>query len=95
MAYSGIHYSLFRGCPQGSCLGPLLWLIVADFLLKKYKTRFEDILSYADDFVVLAGANTRSDLENKMNSRIAWFAEITRELKLTISKTKCESMLFG
>lgn len=90
-----IWFALFKGCPQGSCLGPLLWLIVADYLLKKYKIKFEEILSYADDFVIFAGADTRAELERNMNDRIKWFAEISNELKLTISREKCMGMLFG
>lgn len=30
-------FRLSRGLPQGSCIGPLLWLIVADRILKIYK----------------------------------------------------------
>lgn len=88
-------FLLYRGCPQGSCLGPLLWLIVADYLLKKYRQRYGHIISYADDFVVLAGADTRRELEDNMNKQISWFEEICTELELTISSEKCVAMLFG
>lgn len=33
-------FDLFRGCPQRSCLGRFLWLVIADFLLKKYKQKY-------------------------------------------------------
>lgn len=88
-------FDLFRGCPQGSCLGPFLWLVIADFLLKQYKQRYQEIISYADDFVVLASGDTRSELERNMNERINWFHEICQTLELTISKTKCVGILFG
>lgn len=93
--YGIIWFVLYRGCPQGSCLGPLLWLIVADFLIKKYRTKYQEIISYADDFTIFAGADTRRELEIQMNARIAWFKEICDELSLKISGEKCVSMLFG
>lgn len=86
---------LYKGCPQGSCLGPLLWLIVADYLIKKFKMSYDEIISYADDFVVLAFADTREQLENSMNERVNLFADICEELELSISREKCVSMLFG
>lgn len=88
-------FKLFRGCPQGSCLGPLLWLIVADFILKEFYKIFTDLISYADDFLVLAGADTRRALENEMNKKIQKFVDICNELDLEISKGKCVSILFG
>lgn len=88
-------FNIFRGCPQGSCIGPLLWLIIADYLIKSFKIRFEDLLSYADDFVVIGYGDTRNDLEANMNAKIAWFCNICQELELTISKQKCQSIMFG
>lgn len=88
-------FKLFRGCPQGSCLGPLLWIIVADYILKMFCNIFEEIISYADDFVVAAGGNTRVQLEHNMNIRIQKLVELCDELNLSISSNKCVSMLFG
>lgn len=83
------------GCHQGSCLGPLLWLIIADHLIKRFTLNFEDILSYADDFVVIAYGDTRNDLEHNMNDKLHLMNLICQDLSLTISKEKCVSMLFG
>lgn len=90
-----IWYELFKGCPQGSCIGPLLWLIVADFILKHYKLRNYSIISYADDFVVLEGADNRRKLEENMNSAVEWFNNAIMDLQMNISTEKCISMLFG
>lgn len=88
-------FQLFKGCPQGSCIGPLLWLIVADCVIKMFKELFEDILSYADDFVVLGYGDTRNQLEYDMNGKLNRMSEITENLGLTISIEKCISMMFG
>lgn len=47
-------FILRRGCPQGSCVGPLLWLLVADAILKRTTIHHDNILSYADDFVIIS-----------------------------------------
>lgn len=88
-------FNIFKGCPQGSCIGPLLWLIIADYLIKSFKVIFEDLLSYADDFVVIGYGDTRNELEENMNNKIARFRNICHELELTISKQKCQSIMFG
>lgn len=88
-------FDTFLGCPQGSCLGPLLWLIVADKILKCYSAMDTSIVSYADDFVVFGGANTRRDLENKINNRLDFMWSICTEFELKLSPTKSEAMMFG
>lgn len=88
-------FALNRGCPQGSCIGPLMWILVADTLLKVYKQSFSDIVSYADDFVIIIGGNTRRSLEEKANMAIDLFNDVCQELRLKLSVNKCESMMFG
>ena len=58
-----------KGCPQDSCLGPLLLLFVADKILKKYKSYGGYIISYANNFVILVEGNTRSSLEQAAYTR--------------------------
>lgn len=53
------------------------------------------MISYADDFLVLAGGDTRRSLEDDMNEKIQKFAHICENLDLVISKGKCVSILFG
>lgn len=90
-----IWFLLYRGCPQGSCLGPLIWTIVANQLLREYKLRRRYIISYADDFGLMEGGNTRVELENNVNAAVSIFSEISEELELRISIAKCTSMLLG
>lgn len=49
---------MYRGCPQGSCLGLLLWTLVADRILKLYKHLYKKVVSYADDRAVIENADT-------------------------------------
>lgn len=70
------------------------WNIVANKLLRTYKIRRKNI-SYADDFGLLKGGVTRLDLENNVNIAIALFYDISDQLDLRISVSKCISMLLG
>ena len=83
---------LTRGCPQGSCIGPLLWLIIADKILKQFKmtdvNNINLIISYADDFIILLKGNTRVELELDANRKIGNFTDICNNLNLTISIDK-------
>lgn len=88
-------FHVFRGCPQGSCLGPLLWTLVADRILKLYKRLSKNIVSYADDSAVVEGGDTRAALENKVNSRINYFKNACDIVGLKISAEKSSAMLFG
>lgn len=82
-----VWFLLYRGCPQGSCLGPFIWTIACNKLLK-YKFKRINIISYADDFGLMEGGVTRLDLEY-MNTAIALFSDISDQLKLKISVAKC------
>lgn len=88
-------FRIYFGCPQGSCLGPLVWLLVADVILKRSKALSIDTISYADDSIVLDGANTRSALEHKINDHVANFVVICNSLDLTINVGKTVAILFG
>lgn len=86
-------FNTFRGCSQGSCLGPLLWLLVANYIINLYNIHDDEIIVYADDFMIIFEANTRKELELQANPKITIFELICNELGLRISKTK--AMLFG
>lgn len=90
-----IWFLLYRGCPQGSCLGPFVWSIVANKLLRRYRQMRKNIISYADDFGILEGGNTRRELEDNVNTAVALFSDISNQLELRISTTKSISMLLG
>lgn len=88
-------FIMFRGCPQGSCLGPFIWTVLADKLIKEYKQSHTYIVSYADDFVILEGADTRSSLEDKVNGSLDTFLNICTNLNLSLSIDKCIAVMMG
>ena len=55
-----------RGCPQGSIGGPPIWNLGLNELLDELSGMNVRVIAYADDVLVLVGANTRKELENRM-----------------------------
>ena len=87
--------SLICGVPQGSILGPILFLM--------YFNDFEQCLShsrvykFADDTVIFVPRSQRDDIESDLNSDLQGISEYFRinELVINLKKGKSESMLFG
>lgn len=68
---------------------------MADKLLKMYTGRYKNIVSYADDFLILAAASTRAQLKEKVNERIECFGRICDRLRLHLCPSKSTAIMFG
>ena len=83
------------GVPQGSILGPLLFLITFDDVGSVLK--HSQILTYADDTVIyVSGTSTnriQEMLQHDFNSLVEWLESI--DLITNMKKGKTECMLFG
>lgn len=56
--------TLSRGCPQGSILGPILWNVSMEALLRKITPRNIMIQAYEDDIALSVACNSRNDLRS-------------------------------
>ena len=83
------------GVPQGSILGPLLFTILMNDIVKNL--RQSEMTLYADDSVLYVGGKTCDVIEENLNSDLEqianWFVQ--NNLVLNLKKTKTECVLYG
>lgn len=58
-----VRINVERGCPQGSISGPTLWNLCMNELLIQLHERFQSVIAYADDLVIVVAGNSRAELE--------------------------------
>ena len=87
-------YSYLKaGVPQGSNLGPLLFLIYVNDLPLCLKSA--QVTLFADDTTIYASANTNKELAQKMNDELIHLSEWFKCNKLTLNVNKSYGCIFG
>ena len=88
-------FSPSSGVPQGSILGPLLFLIIFNDLTDVIE--YSKVIKYADDTVLFVSGKTATDITEELNRDLSrldkWFHE--NELIMNLNKGKTEALLFG
>lgn len=82
------------GVPQGSCLGPTLWLLVISELLLKTKNKYYELLCYADDIVILLSASACYIFTDSSKEPLLEVSNWCDSFGLTLSIHKCIFTLF-
>lgn len=77
-----------RGCPQGSVLGPLLWNVMFDSLLRIELEEGVTSTAYADDALLLVRGTSTQQLIDRGSRSVEKVIEWGRERKLTFSRPK-------
>lgn len=85
-------HHFYRGCPQGSCLGPFLWKIFINKLLKTLRRYGIDVIAYADDVILVISGNSRRDLENNGNEALEIIRRWVEANGMKLSLEKCFSL---
>ena len=91
------NYSTYRpleyGTPQGSCLGPLLFMIFVNDL--HHHLEHCDCILFADDTTIYLGHRNLKYLEWCIESDLANIAEWFKANKLTLNLNKTVGMIFN
>lgn len=89
-----VNFRVKIGCPRGSCLGLLFWTLIADQTLKRI-SHLVTFIAFADDFLLLAAAKSRRELEGSVNGALEGFVKVSKDYGLQVSVDKTEAVLFG
>ena len=88
-------HALLTGVPQGSILGPLLFLILFNDVVDVIE--HSSIMKYADDTVLYVADKDIQSIKAKLSKDMECLADWLKsnELVLNLKKGKTESLLFG
>jgi Reverse transcriptase (RNA-dependent DNA polymerase) len=86
------HSLITCGVPQGSILGPLLFLIYVNDMPAVVKNK---LLLYADDSAILVSGKNVSDVEKALSDDLLGVSQWLIDNKLSLHLGKTESILFG
>jgi hypothetical protein len=95
ITYGPSETKLERGTPQGSVIGPTLWNIGYNVILKELQKRWTAYYAYADNTLLLLCSNNMKELERKINYKITNVQKtLQQEVGVGINKDKTEVLLF-
>lgn len=82
-----------RGCPQGSIGGPNLWNLCMNELLDDLERENVSVVAYADDVVLVIGARTRNELEERIGERMKMVYDWGMNAGVEVSEGKTVCMI--
>ena len=80
------------GVPQGSILGPLLFLLYVNDMASAVRCK---LLLYADDSALIASGKKVADIESTLSSELEYVSNWLIDNKLSLHLGKTQSILFG
>ena len=83
------------GVPQGSILGPLLWNVQYDGVLRLELPQGAETIGYADDLALIVTAKGKTELEATANVAIQRITEWIEDRGLSVAPQKTEAVLLA
>lgn len=89
-----VRKQLSRGVPQGSVLGPLLWNIGYNEVLRSALPPYCHVVCYADDTLILAGGDTWGEAMTRGELAASSVMRSVRKAGLEVATQKTEALFF-
>jgi len=89
-----ITFSVNRGVPQGSVLGPLLWNVMYNDLLRIDLPSGVEMIAFADDIAIIARSEHPNFLEEILEESFARVKSWMQENGLELAEQKTEAIVF-
>lgn len=83
------------GCPQGGVLSALIWLLIADDLVRMLAQEKVYTVAFADDFTLLIRGFDISTVYSRMRSALKIVERYTSMVGLSVNPAKAGSMFFS
>ena len=86
-------YNVTGGVPQGSVLGPLLWNVMYDGVLKLELPGTSEIIGFADDIALIVTANNLDETKAVADAGISLIKSWLSAMNLALAEHKTEAVL--
>lgn len=84
-----------RGCPQGSCSGPVFWKLLYEGIFRIPLPKGCKIVGFADDTALLVRAGQYKTLKATANEALGALKDWADTAKLRFNPSKTEALFFG